>query len=109
MKIYHRESKKWLTPEEIEKYKSRKDKKLCRGKKPHDYVLVLPSHVQYNSEIYKFNPEEYYKVKDEIYDFIEKQNQKLVAMGIKVRCWNRKETRLYGCTVCKKLEYVFID
>ncbi len=101
MKIYDREKKKWVTQEEYDKSHKPRDKKVCRGGKPHDFVLVLPFYTSYD-EAYKFKPEDYYKIMDERFDFIEKQKVQLEKMGIKDRGWNRKETRLYMCSVCKK-------
>ena len=48
---------------------------------------------------------DYYKIMDERYEFIEKQRTELEKMGIKDRGWNRKETRLFMCAVCKKQKY----
>lgn len=104
MKKYDREKKKWVSIEEYEKTHKPRDKKKCRGGKPHDFVLVLPFYTSYDST-YKYHPEDYYKIMDERYEFIEKQRTELEKMGIKDRGWNRKETRLFMCAVCKKQEY----
>lgn len=107
MKKYDRQLKKWVTVEEYERTHQQKDKKFCRGKRPHDFVLVLPTGVTYN-EKYRFDPESYYKIMDERVAFIEGQKRQLEQMGILQRwgsSWNSKETRLYMCSVCKKQKY----
>lgn len=113
MKQYRRDAKRHMSDEEYEVYKAkgRKDPKICRGGKPHDYVLVLPFHVTFDPAIYKFNPEEYYRLKDELTALIEKHNEKIVAMGVtsRYRSWERRETRYYICSVCKKQKYDFQD
>lgn len=105
-KKYLREKKKWVTEEEYDKFYSSHDKKLCRGGKPHDFVLVLPTHVKYDENIYKFNPEDYYKLMEEEYQFFEEQKKKMLAMGVTYGRWNSKPYRLYMCSVCKKQNYI---
>ncbi len=104
MKQYDRITKKYVTEEEAEKLRISRDKKFCKGKKPHDYVLVLPYYVSYN-ENYTFKPELYYKIMDERCDFIESQKKELEKLGIQDRGWNSKQSRLYMCSVCKKHKY----
>lgn len=107
MKKYDRETKKWVDADVLEKRMNKRDPELCKAKKPHDYVLVLPEHVHYDST-YNFNPEGYYKLSDRKYDVLESYKKELAAMGIRDAWgWNRKETRLYMCTVCKKRKYDF--
>lgn len=108
MKKYDNKLKKYVTQEEWDKSHKHKDKDLCKGKRPHDFVLVLPFHITYNST-YKFNPEMYYKIVDEINEFKEKQDKRLIDMGIVKRYgdWNRAETRCFMCSVCKKQKYEY--
>lgn len=110
MKIYDREKRKWVDKEEYERNQNKRDRNICRGKKPHDFVLVLPSFVTYN-ENYKFNPEDYYKITDETADFMDKQLEKIKKMGIEPRWYMGRlsETRIYICSVCKKQKYDFIN
>ena len=108
-KQYDRQTKKWLTAEELEKVKAKRDKKLCRGGKDHDFVLVLPWHTTYNTN-YKFNPEEYYRLMDEKFEYLEKHKERIKAIGVLDRSgWNRKETRCFMCSVCKKQKYEMRD
>jgi len=108
MKKYDEKLRKYVSVEEYERTHKPQDKAFCRGKKPHDFVLVLPYYTQYD-ERYKYNPEEFYRIMDERYEFIEKQKKQLEAMGIQGRDWNRKETRLYICSVCKKHKHEWLD
>lgn len=109
MKQYRKDAKKHLDDDEYEAYKAKKrrDGSICRGGKPHDFVLVLPFHVTYDPALYKFNPEEYYRIRDEVYKFEEEAERQLREMGIKQRYgrWPRTETRYYMCSVCKKQRY----
>lgn len=105
MKKYNREKKKWVSVEEYERTHQSQDKTFCKGKRLHDFVLVLPDYIGF-TPAYKFNPEMYYAIMDEQHDIIEKQNKRLEAMGIHPKYhWNRKETRMYMCSVCKKKKY----
>ena len=107
MKKYDSKLRKWVSIEEYERTHKPRDKKVCRGGKPHDYILVLPYYTDYDST-YKHNPQEYYKMMDERKEFIDNQNKEFEAMGIKPkRYWGdgRRESRLYMCSVCKKSEY----
>lgn len=111
MKQYRRDAKKHMSDEEYEAYKAKKrrDPQICRGGKPHDYVLVLPYHVSYTSE-YKFNPEEYYRLCDELTAQMIENREKIKAMGVTSRYGNwreRKETRYYMCSVCKKQKHEY--
>lgn len=109
MKKYDEKLRKYVSVEEYERTHQPRDKAYCRGKRPHDFILVLPYMVNYN-EKYKFNPEEYYRMMDEQYDFIEKTKEKMATIGIvSHRGWNRREIRSYICTVCKKQKSEFID
>ena len=107
MKKYDRETKKWVDAEVLDKRQNERDKKLCRGKKPHDFVLVLPSSVTYDST-YKFNPEEYYKLMDEQYEYQEEIKKKLKALGIESKrfgFYKYEQIRYFMCSVCKKQKY----
>lgn len=107
MKKYDVDKKKWVTSEEYEKSRKPRDKSVCRGKKPHDYVLVLPHGVTYD-DTYKFNPEVYYEIMEQRRQFLLNFKNKLISQGIRVRwSWNDEhvETKCYICSVCKKQKY----
>lgn len=106
MKEYDREKKKWVSVDAKERELKLKKRKMCRGGRPHNFVLVLPMYVHFN-ELYKFNPEEYYKIMEEYDAFIDEQDQKFKKLGIVTRfgggLYGRNKT--YMCSVCKKVEY----
>ena len=108
MKKYSRIAKKHVTPEEYDRIHSTKDKDFCKGKKPHDFVLVLPHYVTYD-ETYKHNPLEYYKLKAELEDFEDAIDKKVRALGVVERTFRisrlRRKNYLFICSVCKKQEY----
>ena len=104
MKEYNRTTKKWEEAVDIKL----KKRELCKGGKPHDYVLVLPDHETY-TEAYKFNPEAYYELLEELGRFEEETARKIEEMGIKTRYMRfgmgRWVHRYYICSVCKKKKY----
>jgi hypothetical protein len=111
MKKYDEKLRKYVSVEEYDRTHTPKDKEICRGKKPHDFVLVLPDFVSYTAD-YQFNPEEYYRILDDNVDYFNKSTEILTKMGIIVghRSWrDRRETRLYICSVCKKRKYEYPD
>lgn len=103
-KIYDRRKKEWITPEENERRYSKKDANICRGKKPHDFVLVLPTWIK-TDERYQLTPEVYYDAMDSIDNFTTSMSDHLAVYGIIVRHYGRR-SRLYVCSVCKKQHYV---
>lgn len=105
MKHYDRAKKKWVTQEELDTAKKPRDKDVCKGRRPHDYVLVLPWYVQ-TDEKYQFNPEKYYDMMKKRLAFIEKQDSELKSMGIFRASYNGNESKLFICSVCKKQKYV---
>lgn len=104
MKEYNRTTKKY---EEVTNIKLKK-RELCKGEKPHDYVLVLPDHETYD-ENYKFNPEKYYEILEDLGRYEEMVAKSLIEMGIKSRygrfVMSRWVHRHYICSVCKKKKY----
>ena len=103
MKQYDRETKKWIE-EDVLKERHSRDKKLCKGKKLHDFVLVLPSHVTYN-ENYNFKPEEYYRLMDEKVRLEELIYERLKVLGIITKYGTWKPSKHYVCSICKKEKY----
>lgn len=107
MKKYDRTTKRWVDADTLDKRMNKRDPEACRGKKPHDYVLVLPDHVKYDST-YNFKAEQYYELSDAKHALLEGYREQLGKMGIREAWgWNHKETRMYICTVCKKRKYDF--
>lgn len=112
MKKYDPAKKKYVSIEEYEKTYNPRDKKLCRGKKPHDFVLILPPWVTYSTG-YEFNPERYYDLLDELAEFEVRTYKKIVDMGVKSvyggRLQAKKTSRYFACTVCNKREHQFFN
>ena len=104
MKEYNRTTKKWEEDVDIKL----KKRELCKGGKLHDYVLVLPDHETYD-ETYKFNPEKYYEIMEEMGKYEDEIKKKLAEMGVKSKYsrfnLNRWIHRYYICSVCKKKKY----
>lgn len=104
MKEYNRTTKKWEETTDIKL----KKRELCRGGREHDFLLVLPDHEDYD-ETYKFNPEMYYELLEDLGKYENKVAQQLKEMGVKSRYtrfnlsqWVRRH---YICSVCRKKKY----
>lgn len=107
MKHYDRTKRKWVGETEV--VKKPRDKHVCKGGRPHSYVLVLPHGVSYGPD-YKFNPEAYYAILDEIQDFVEQKKKDVEVLGIdKIKyswSWNYSTYRHWVCSVCGKKEWL---
>ena len=103
MKKYDREKRKWVSEEEYEKTHQPRDKHFCRGKKPHDWVLVLPEFVEYNSN-YNLDATVYYKTVSEINTFLIEKGKELQKLGIidDLSFTRRGMLLYYVCSVCLK-------
>ena len=110
MKKYIREKKKWVSVEEYDRFYSKK-KEGCRGGKPHDFLLVLPDYLAKWDGKSPYNAKAYYDKMDERREFIKKQEDELLVLGIICRenSWRvmSRETRRLMCSVCKKQDYEF--
>jgi hypothetical protein len=106
MKKYDSKQRKWISKEEYDKRYPKHDKALCKGKRPHNFILVLPHFVTYNSK-YDFNASKYYEIMDALNDYTNKEYERLSELGIITRTWrsDRKEPKLFMCSVCKKQKY----
>lgn len=99
MKEYNHSTKKW---EELEKNGSLKKPKTCRGGKPHDYVLVVPSYIHRDHNLTKDEVAEYYEIQkrrkeqDKIFDTL------LANIGIKYHAYSGSTDKTYICSVCLK-------
>jgi len=85
-----------------------KKRKECRGGREHDFVLVLPFHRHFSdaTEPTAKSIQEYYKIKDELYEFAKAINDRIKKLGInnKYLEWDRYETREFICLVCGKIK-----
>lgn len=104
MKTYNRKTKKW---EEVSKENvgSLKKRDLCKGGKPHDPILVLPSYVRTSSSLLGIDvAEKYYKLEEEIYAYIDSKKGDYEALGISPQHfgYNTTVNKYYICSVCNK-------
>lgn len=101
---YDRNTKKWVTDEEYQGKLGKR--KLCRGGRPHDFVMTLPWGFEAVEGKYNGNAEEAYILEEKV----EKYRQTLldnmeVESGIKMKkMWSPRLTsyRTYTCAVCGK-------
>lgn len=103
MKEYNREKRIWETPKPEGSLKKRK---LCRGNRPHDFKLSLPSYIQHQGELSPETIEEYYATEERVNIYVATETKHLENLGIKRGFGYRgKVTRHYKCEVCGKQEY----
>lgn len=104
MKEYNRTTKKW---EEKEKQGSLKKRELCKGHRPHKFILILPKWVKRNHDLFKEEIERYYQL-EEARDLINHEyDKKLNEIGVG-HSWSspfRARGRYYRCEVCGKENY----
>lgn len=107
MKKYLREKKRYVSVEEYEAYHAARKHgaDICRGKKPHDYVLVLPPWRVSWDGVSPYDAELYYKAMEVRAEFIKKQDEQLATKGIVMRNHSYPESRHYVCSVCKKQKW----
>lgn len=107
MKKYDREKRKWVDESEIDKKLAKR--KLCKGGREHDFILVLPPYVRTVNSILGIDiAEKYYQIELEIEQLLAEKHKELEAIGILHKPYGRitgKQFRYYVCSVCKKNEY----
>lgn len=103
MKQYDRESKKWITDEEREQLRSKREK--CKGGRDHDFVEMLP-YGMYSNEKYQGNPQPYYDIEKQIIEFTRQKYEELEAIGILSKYIQYRlkmdDYRPYVCATCGK-------
>jgi len=107
MKKYDREKRKWVDEKEVDKKLAKR--KLCKGGREHDFILVLPSYIRTKNSILGIEQaEKYYQIELEIEELLAEKHKELEALGILHKPYSRitnKQYRSYICSVCKKHEY----
>lgn len=108
-KVYDRKKKEYITEEEYERRYSKRDKDICRGKRPHDFVLTLPLWVK-SDERYERNPdpEAYYRAVEQLAEFQKGVSEELEAFSgihLSPSYGLGRPIRRYVCAVCGKQEY----
>lgn len=110
MKEYNRATKKW-EEKTTEIVNNLKKPDMCRGKKPHDFMLRVPdySNLRRNDDLPLEVVEMYYRLKDEQYKLEYDSQIALETSGVYYRypAKLRKETKHYKCAVCGKEESVY--
>jgi hypothetical protein len=85
---------------------SLKKRELCRGKKPHDFQLVMPDYlVRNNPDLSLELVEKFYESEQRIIDFTNNESRELGKLGVFVKRWNRPVMKYYQCSVCGKKEW----
>lgn len=102
-KIYDRKYKRQVDLAEFERSGSLKKRELCRGQRPHNFVLVMPEGITPTKD-YRGDPNVYYKLMDERITFLEDLYKRLTAAGIEThyKPWYVANRKLWVCTVCGK-------
>ena len=103
MKEYNREKKRWEDPETIKLSKQGK-RELCKGKRPHDFKLVLPEWIE--RKVWQATEETiqaYYQSEARVDEFLRNEERILRTKGIgkRVRFFGGL-TKYYRCSVCGK-------
>ena len=102
MKEYNRTTRKW---EEKEKNSSLKKPKLCKGKRPHDFVLLIPRWIKHDHDLFKDEIEAYYKIESERNEMNKEFDKRLLSIGVIRNYCHSSQLRLYRCSVCGKEKY----
>lgn len=107
MKHYDRETNTWMTEDEYREHKRKRE--LCKGSKPHDFVLVLPSHARHSTSVLGIEvAEDYYRIMDDIVDYTRAQYSNLTSIGIHAKVYPpRYPVREYLCMECGKKDYQY--
>jgi hypothetical protein len=102
MKQYNRTTKKW---EEVEKNGSLKKPKLCKGQRPHDFVLLIPPYINHKMNLSKDEIESYYEIENNRNYMNKEFDKELLVLGVVSHHWSTSPTRFYRCSVCGKQKY----
>ena len=103
MKQYDRKLKKWV--EEKEKVGSLKRPETCKGKKPHDWVLLIPSMISKHKPFSKEEVARYYEIEAGRKALEKSYNEELAELGLESRYWSYELRKFYKCAKCGKEKY----
>ena len=107
MKQYDRIQKKYV--EVVDKpVGSLKRPETCKGKKPHDWVLMIPKHVSTRRTLYKEEIAEYYKIKEDHAQADRDFGERYDKIGVNMRYYYGESYRFYKCAVCGKEKTEFL-
>ena len=100
-----KEYKKTKIEEEDKPVGSLKKPETCRGKRPHDWVLLIPEHIQRDHNLDKDEIEYFYRLEDQREAENEKVEKALTSIGIHYYRYLGIRSRFYKCSVCGKKKY----
>ena len=102
MKTYNRELKKWV--EEEKPVGSLKKPETCKGKKPHEFELVVPKYVETTHLFSREEVAQYYKISEDIAKFDNEQDEKARQLGVRHSSfiYTRVVHYYYKCQRCGK-------
>ena len=103
MKEYSHKTRKW--EEKTEKVGSLKRPETCKGKKPHDFVLLLPPNVHANHLLCKDEINAYYIIAIDKEKSDKEYAEKLSNLGITTRSWSYGVHWFFKCAKCGKEKY----
>jgi len=107
MKTYNRKLKKWV--EEEKPVGSLKEPEMCKGKKPHEWVLMIPKYVKSSNTpiLSKDDIEEYYKIAEEEKLSQAEFSKRYAKLGVRQRFYTSQSYYLYVCSKCLKEKISF--
>ena len=105
MKEYNHKTRRW--EEKKEKVGSLKRPDTCKGKKPHEWVLLLPHHTTADHFLSKDEIAEFYKISEEVSKFSNECDEKAQKLGVIHNSFNytRVVRYFYKCSRCGKEQY----
>lgn len=103
MKTYNRKLKKWV--EEDKPVGSLKRPETCKGKKPHDWVLLIPAMYSKHKPFSKEEVQSFYEIQDDRAKWEKSYSEKLEALGLQSHHWSFEFRRFYKCARCGKEKY----
>jgi len=92
---------KWQK-EQKEKTGSLKKPITCKGKKPHDFVLLVPPYYRRNLPLTVEQTNMFYYLQERETVFRKSQYEAYEKLGLKVYSFGHQTTYFYKCSVCGK-------
>lgn len=112
MKEYDRVKKIWVEPEDLTvNMTSLKKRELCRGKKPHEFKLIIPdySNSHKNDDLSQETIMLFYEKMDALNEHKRNLQKEINELGINHKVFyfhdTNAERRHYVCAVCGKREW----
>lgn len=107
MKTYNRQTKSWEDPADA--VLSLKKKETCRGKRPHEYQLVLPNYVRTTHDFTSDDVLSYYALEDKLTEQTIEIFEEMRQLGASAGKPFMHYYRYFECQVCKKKEMEVIE